>query len=188
MIENQIKKLKKEYLEIEPRENVSEGLSDLWERIDKKPSFPISRYIIFALIALFITSGLFGAVQAAKSGSPLYTVKIAAEKVVNKVVEVLEQKPNVTGEKLEKIEKIPLEDTVKPEIKDDMNEDENSDESKNTENKGSSNESENEREEKSEEHIDQNESNKEVKGEDSNKGKSEEYRQDGNEENGEKEG
>lgn len=87
-MENEIKKLKKIYLETKPTKFLEEqGVSNVWEKVDRsKPKYMVfPRYLVIAVVVLMGFAGFIGATYAATSGSVLYEVKKITQQVARHV-------------------------------------------------------------------------------------------------------
>lgn len=94
MIEDQIDKLRKEYIKASP-----DSLDALWQDLsgrlpiqNRARSLSVTRALIFALTILLATGGLLGAAQAGKPGDLLYPVKLLADEIVANITGKLELK------------------------------------------------------------------------------------------------
>lgn len=91
-MENEIKKLKREYVNTKPSEFLeTQGLADMWTRIDhvkqvKRPMYPhLSRFLVFSVLIIIGLAGFISVTYASTPGSLLYQVKRATQEVVKRV-------------------------------------------------------------------------------------------------------
>lgn len=185
---NQINELKKEYHSTRiPKHLEEKGFEDVMDRVNKKGirEYLFSPTFVIAIILfLVISTTAITIVQAAKPGTPLHLIKIAAQDIVTKIAGIEfdtdELEEEIDHDFLPTIERIDIE----PEETDD---DETESEEENEPNHGSDDRSSSKNSEeengKSQEHISEEGTSHSDKADEQVKGVSDEYRQDDEDKN-----
>lgn len=99
MIEDQLDKLRKQYIKTSPASHL---IDQSWQNLsgeltsqNQSSPLPATRILIFVLAIILTTSGLVGAAQAAKPGNVLYPLELILDEIAS----------NITGKEEIKIEK-----------------------------------------------------------------------------------